>query len=69
MAPFSYVAGLHDVKESLRLSPQAIKRAVLALTLALCVAGVLYFGYGYFKRTRLAFQPNRVAVPTSPSHQ
>jgi membrane fusion protein (multidrug efflux system) len=47
MAPLSYVADLH-AKGGLRLSWQAIKRAVLALTLALGVAGALYFGYGYF---------------------
>ena len=46
MAPLSYVADLH-AKGGLRLSWQAVKRAVLALTLALCVAGASYFGYDY----------------------
>ncbi len=47
MATLSYVADFH-AKGGLRLSWQAIKRAILALTLALCVVGASYFGYDYF---------------------
>jgi membrane fusion protein, multidrug efflux system len=47
----SYVADLH-AKTGLRPSRQVIKRAALALAVALGVAAGAYFGYGYFTTGR-----------------
>jgi membrane fusion protein, multidrug efflux system len=51
MTDLSYVAGLQP-KISLRPSRQVIKRAALGLTLALGIAGLADFGYGYLTTGR-----------------
>src|SRR5258708_35794649 len=51
MADLPYVTDLHT-KTKLRPSRQAIKRAALALAVALCVAGAADFGYGYLTTGR-----------------
>jgi membrane fusion protein (multidrug efflux system) len=51
MSNLSYVADL-PTKNSLRLSRQPIKRAALALAVALGVAGAADFGYGYLTTGR-----------------
>jgi membrane fusion protein (multidrug efflux system) len=51
MSDLSYVTDL-QAKNSLRPSRQAIKRAALALVLALGIAGAADFGYGYFTHGR-----------------
>jgi membrane fusion protein, multidrug efflux system len=51
VADLSYVSDLTS-KTSLRPSRQAIKRAAVALALALGVAGAADFGYGYFTTGR-----------------
>ncbi len=51
MSDLSYVTDL-QAKNSLRPSRQAIKRAALALVLALGIAGAADFGYGYLTHGR-----------------
>ena len=51
MADFSYTADSHT-KTGLRPSRQAIKRAALALAVALGIAGAADFGYGYLTTGR-----------------
>jgi membrane fusion protein (multidrug efflux system) len=51
MSDLSYVTEL-PAKNSLRPSRQAIKRAALALAVALGIAGAADFGYGYFTHGR-----------------
>ncbi len=51
MSNQSYVADLHE-KNCLLPSRQAIRRAALALAVALGVAGAANFGYGYFTTGR-----------------
>jgi membrane fusion protein (multidrug efflux system) len=51
MAELSYIADLHT-KTGLRPSRQAVKRAALALAVALGVAGAADFGYGYLTTGR-----------------
>src|SRR5258708_34848067 len=57
MADLPYVTDLHT-KTKLRPSPQAIKRAALALAVALGVAGAADFGYGHLTTGRYLETPN-----------
>ena len=51
MSNLAYTSDL-QTKTSLRLSRQAIKRAAMALTVAVVVAGAADFGYGYLTTGR-----------------